>query len=38
MSTYDVVRPVREGVGIFPDLWLDEPDPISFLTGWPTDG
>lgn len=28
---WDSVRPVVEGRGIFPDVWLDEPDPIGRL-------
>ena len=29
------VRPVVEGIGTFPDIWLDEADPIGFLVGLP---
>jgi len=34
---WECVRPVSEGVGIFPDYWLDEPDPVQWLAEnpWP---
>lgn len=32
---WDAVRPVVEGVGIFPDVWLDEADPVAFVQGLP---
>jgi hypothetical protein len=33
-TTFDwsAIRPEVEGVGIFPDVWLDEADPVAFLT------
>jgi C-terminal processing protease CtpA/Prc len=32
---WDAVHPAIEGTGRFPDLWLDEPDPIAFLSALP---
>lgn len=32
---WDDVRPVREGRGIFPDVWLDEADPVAFVAALP---
>jgi hypothetical protein len=34
---WECVRPVVEGVGIFPDYWLDEPAPVEWLSEnpWP---
>ncbi|MCA9491076.1 MAG: hypothetical protein KC621_14200, partial [Myxococcales bacterium] len=32
---WEDVRPIAEGVGIFPDLWLDEADPVAFLAQLP---
>jgi len=28
------VRPTREGVGFFPDFWLDTPDPTAAAAAW----
>jgi hypothetical protein len=32
---WECVRPVVEGVGIFPDYWLDDPDPVGWLADHP---
>jgi hypothetical protein len=32
---WDAVHPAVEGTGRFPDLWLDEADPIAFLAALP---
>ena len=32
---WECVRPVVEGVGVFPDYWLDDPDPIGWLADHP---
>ena len=30
------VRPIAEGRGFFPDLWLDVQDPVAFLQSLPS--
>ena len=29
----DWVRPTREGIGLFPDYWLDAEDPVAIARG-----
>ena len=32
---WECVRPVVEGIGIFPDYWLHESDPVGWLADHP---